>query len=67
MCCYRPQQQLRKGYVFTGVCHSVHRGEGVCDRHPPEQTLPLAHIPWADTPLTHPPDTHPPPRADNPP
>ena len=23
--CYRPQQQLRKGYVFTGVCDSVHR------------------------------------------
>ena len=24
--CYRPQTKLRKGYVFTGVCDSVHRG-----------------------------------------
>ena len=23
---YRPQTKLREGYVFTGVCHSVHRG-----------------------------------------
>ena len=24
--CYRLQTKLRKGYVFTPVCHSVHRG-----------------------------------------
>ena len=24
---YRPQQLWRKGNVFTGVCHSVHRGD----------------------------------------
>ena len=23
---YRPETKLRKGYVFTPVCHSVHRG-----------------------------------------
>ena len=23
---YRPQTNLREGYVFTGVCDSVHRG-----------------------------------------
>ena len=27
--CFRPQTKLRKGYVFTPVCHSVHRG-GSC-------------------------------------
>ena len=27
---YRPQQQLRKGDVFTSICHSVHRREGAC-------------------------------------
>ena len=49
---YRPQMKFAKvmGYVFTPVCHSVHRG-GVClsacwdtplpnQTHPPEQTLP---------------------------
>ena len=25
---YRPQTKLREGYVFTGVCDSVHRGGG---------------------------------------
>ena len=24
---YRPQQKLREANVFTGVCHSVHRGQ----------------------------------------
>ena len=24
--CYRPLTKLREGYVFTGVCNSVHRG-----------------------------------------
>ena len=26
---YRPQTKLRDGYVFTGVCDSVHRGGGI--------------------------------------
>ena len=47
---YRPQTKLRKGYVFTPVCHSVHRGGGICPSgfwNTP---------PWADTPLAkHPP------------
>ena len=44
---YRPQTKLRKGNVFTPVCHSVHIG-GV-------------HPPLADTPLSrHPPGRHPP-------
>ena len=28
---YRPQRSC-EGYVFTRVCHSVHRGEGACSR-----------------------------------
>ena len=28
--CFRPQTKLRKGYVFTPVCHSVHRGCAAC-------------------------------------
>ena len=54
---YRLQTKLRKGYVFTPVCHSVHKGvsapvhAGIHNgpgRHPPGQT------PRADTP----PDRH---------
>ena len=51
---YRPQQLLRKGYVFTGVCLSTGRGGGV----PPHDadTLPGRQTPpphWqADTPGT---------------
>ena len=67
---YRPQTKLRKGYVFTPVCHSVHREGGVCpsacwDTHTPGQTspqtdTPQADTPWADPPLTDTPqaDTH---------
>ena len=33
---------MRQGNVFTGVCHSVYRREGVCGWH----------APWADTPST---------------
>ena len=57
---YHPQTKLRKGIVFTPVCHSVHREEGI---HPPRQTPPKAdthtpgqtppgqtHPTWADTP-----------------
>ena len=64
---YRPQRSC-EGYVFfTCVCHSVHRGGGVClsaswdttaQETPPEQTPP-----GADTPLpkqTPPGSRHPP-------
>ena len=41
---YRPQRSC-EGYVFTPVCHSVHRGGGwvcpsACWIHPPGQTPP---------------------------
>ena len=56
---YRPQQSC-EGYVFTPVCHSVHRG-GVClnacwDTTPTGSTPPGKHPPGS-TPLgsTHPP------------
>ena len=61
---YRPQTKLRKGYVFTPVCHSVHRRGDVypsaCWDTPPwadtpRQTLLWADTPWVDTP---PADTH---------
>ena len=32
-CFYRPPTKLRKGNVFTGVCHSVGR-ESLCDHYP---------------------------------
>ena len=56
-----PATKLGQGYVFTGVCDSVHRG-GVCltacwDATPPEQTPPS--ILGADT---HPWSRHPLPR-----
>ena len=70
---YRPKTKLWEGNVFTPVCHSVHRAEGVylsaCwDTHTPGQTPPGKHPtgqtppwanthPWADTP----PGRHPPP------
>ena len=56
---YHPQQQLRKGNVFTTVCHSVQVG---------------CTSPWADTPLwaepprqTHPTQADTTPLADTPP
>ena len=66
---YRPQTRLRKGYVFTPVCHSVlRRGDvypSACWDTPPwadtpGQTPPGRHSsgqtpPWVDTP---PADTH---------
>ena len=64
-----PATKLGQGYVFTGVCDSVHRG-GVClsacwDTHTPwEQTaLPQG----ADTPQEQTPPWSKPPRADTPP
>ena len=45
---------LRQGYVFTGVCESVHGGwcgrPPPPGRHPPRQTYPLADIPPQQTP-----------------
>ena len=65
---YRPQTKLRKDYVFTPVCHSVHRGVSPpvhAGIHPPlgrpslGRHTPLSRHPtWADT--------APPPRADPP-
>ena len=74
---YRPQRSC-EGYVFTPVCHSVHRG-GVClsacwdtttppppgaDTPPQEQTPPQAGTPQgADTPPSrHPLEEAPPSR-----
>ena len=61
-----PATKFGQGYIFTGVCDSVHRGVGIpaCTEadHPP-----TPHPPGADTPpdQTSPrPDT---PRADTPP
>ena len=58
---YHPQTKLGQGYIFTGICDSVHReGGGVClsacwdTTHTPWQgDTPLArrHTPWqGDTP-----------------
>ena len=41
---------LRQGNVFTPVCHSVHRGGGVCP-----SACWDTHTPWADTPRQTPP------------
>ena len=55
---YRLQTKLRKGYVFTPVYHSVHKGvsdpvhagiHNAPGRHPHGQT-PRVDTPWADTP-----------------
>ena len=75
---YRPQRSC-EGYVFTPVCHSVHR-VGVClsacwDTTPPQSRHPLGadtpqirHPPGADTPWnTHPPRPGTLPGAGNPP
>ena len=60
-------QKLRQGNVYTPVCHSVHKGEGVSGSHSPGQTSPgqtfphgqtLAlgrHTPQADIPSADPP------------
>ena len=61
---YRPQQYVRKGYVFTSVRHFVHgagRG-GLADtprQTPPQADPPGRHLPpgqtppWADPPPGH--------------
>ena len=63
-----PVNEIYEGYVFTPVCHSVHRG--VClsawwDTHPNPsgQTLPRTDTPWLDTPY---PGQTPPPWGDTP-
>ena len=49
-----PATKLGQGYVFTGVCDSVHRG-GIClsacwDTTPQEQMRPSRHPASTDTP-----------------
>ena len=46
---YRPQTKLRKGYVFTSVCHSVHWG-GCLPQCMLEYTHPQADTPTGQTP-----------------
>ena len=54
----RPSTKLRQGNVFTGVCDSVHRGEGVSLRETHVQTEtpldrdPQTETPWTETPWT---------------
>ena len=67
---YRPQRSCGQGNIFTPVCHSVHRGEGVSASvhagipHPPEQTPPRAETPLEHTPPPW--STHHPPRSRHP-
>ena len=50
---YRPQRSCGKVmFLHLSVSHSVHRGRGVCGRHPQAET-PQAETPWADTPSRH--------------
>ena len=41
---YRSSTKLRECNVFTGVCHSVHRGRECLPKIPPELPLHLIHI-----------------------
>ena len=52
-----PATKLGQGYIFTGVCDSVHK-EGCL----PQCMLGCHHTPWADTPQSrhHPPGADPP-------
>ena len=55
--------QFRQGYIFTGVCDSVHKGvsQHALGQTPPRQTLPPGRHPAADTPSgRHPLGRHPP-------
>ena len=60
---YRPQTKLREGYVFTGVCDSVHRGGSV---YP---SMHLGPPGWKTPPewRTLPPRMESPPRMEKPP
>ena len=42
---YQPQRSCGQGNIFTPVCHSVHRGGGVSEATPQEQTPPLGQTP----------------------
>ena len=42
---YRPQTKLREGYVFTGICDSVHRGGSTWAGAPPAGTPPGRYTP----------------------
>ena len=48
---YCPQMKLRKGNVFTPVCHSVHNGMSA-PVYAGIHTPPWADTPWTDTPLS---------------
>ena len=65
---YRPQTKFRGKVMFLHLCHSVHRGEGVCPtpnplmQTPPDADPPGFRPPWdADPPDADPPgmQTHP--------
>ena len=70
ICLLLPATKLGKGYVFTGMCDSVHRGGVSASGH-----AGMPHPPGADTPSgadilsrRHPQEqTPPPPGADTPP
>ena len=59
---WRLDYSPRKGYVFTGICHSVH-GRGCVSQHALGQTPPRADTPPWQTP---PPGKQPTLRADTP-
>ena len=66
--------KLGQGNVFTGVCHSVHRGEGVClsacwDARPPRPGTPpqTRHTPQDQAHPPPPPQNRHPPRPGTPP
>ena len=56
-----PATKLGQGYVFTCVCDSVNRGQGV-PHTSPEQTPPGVEAPPEQTPPSPLAQTHPPPR-----
>ena len=50
------KQSLRKGNIFTGVCHSVHRRGGwwcVCHHASPQADTPRLHTPQTTYPLDY--------------
>ena len=57
LCFYRPQRSCQ-GYVFTPVCHSVHRGSVCALVHAGIPPPPGKHTP---SPGGTPPEAHPPP------
>ena len=62
-----PATKLGQGYIFTGVCDSVHRGglpQCILGYHPPDQAPPWEQTPPGADPLGA--DTHPHPGADTP-